>query len=219
MLSYFESSMLFKLSYCQTERSLPFTCIFYYLNLQSPHSVPQALDKSKYRDGLRAVRKYIPKLEQDLELLRAQAENRPNSMQHMQNADDNNVDSGNISSMQFEGSNKLKEILDESKELSENESTTDSLMASDSEDLSDIFETESDSETEKREERSLYLNEFDKFPVESDREPEDFEEHLRQISMGSKVPTDSKKDVSSPNFDEVDLIFLRAASLLKKKRR
>lgn len=29
----------------------------------------QALDKSKYRDGLRAVRRYIPRLEQDLELV------------------------------------------------------------------------------------------------------------------------------------------------------
>ena len=177
------------------------------------------LDKSKYRDGLRAVRKYIPKLEQDLELLRAQAENRPDSMQHVQNTDDYNVDSRRISSMQFEGSNKLKEILDESKELSENESTTDSLMASDSEDLSDIFETESDSETDEREERPLYLDKFDKFPVESDGEPEDFEEHLHQISMGSKVPKALEKDTNSPNFDEVDRIFLRAASLLKKKRR
>ncbi|XWS31182.1 hypothetical protein CRYUN_Cryun23aG0055400 [Craigia yunnanensis] len=173
----------------------------------------KALDKSKYRDGLRAVRKYIPKLEQDLELLCAQAENRPNPMQHVQNTDNYNEDSRKISSMQFEDSNKLKEILDESKELSENESTTDSLMASDFEDLSDIFETESDTETEDKEERPLYLDEFDKFSVESDGEPEDFEEHLHQISMGSK------SDTNSPNFDEVDRIFLRAASLLKKKRR
>lgn len=179
----------------------------------------KALDKSKYRDGLRAVRKYIPKLEQELELLCAQAENRPDLMQHVQKTDNYNEDCRKTSNMQFEGSNKLKEILEESKELSENESTTDSLMASDSEDLSDIFETESDSETEKREERPLYLDEFDKFPVESDGEPEDFEEHMRQISMASKVTTASEKEVSSPNFDEVDRIFLRAASLLKKKRR
>ncbi|XVE78195.1 hypothetical protein DITRI_Ditri13aG0124500 [Diplodiscus trichospermus] len=186
----------------------------------------KALDKSKYRDGLRAVRKHMPKLKQDLELLRAQAENRPvehenrpDSVQQMENTDDYYVDSRNVSSMQFEGSNKLKAILDESKELSENESTIESLMASDSEDLSDIFETESDSETEEREQRPLYLDEFDKFPVESDGEPEDFEEHLRQISTGSKTPTASKEDSNSPNFDEVDRIFLRAASLLKKKRR
>ncbi|XP_021274942.1 uncharacterized CRM domain-containing protein At3g25440, chloroplastic isoform X2 [Herrania umbratica] len=179
----------------------------------------KALDKSKYRDGLRAVRKYIPKLEQDLELLHAQAENRPDPMQHVQNTDNDKMDSRNIPSVQFEGSNKLKEILDESKELSENESTTDSLMASDSEDLSDIFETESDTETERREERPLFLDEFDKFPVESDREPEHSEKRLCQISMGSKVPTASEKDADSPNFDEVDRIFIRAASLLKKKRR
>ncbi|XP_022758795.1 uncharacterized CRM domain-containing protein At3g25440, chloroplastic isoform X2 [Durio zibethinus] len=179
----------------------------------------KALDKSKYRDGIRAVRKYIPKLEQDLELLRAQAENRPDPMQHVQNIDNYNEESRKISSMQFEGSNKLKEILDVSKELSDNESTMDSLMASDSEDLSDIFETESDTETEEKKDRPLYLDEFDKFPVESDGEPEDFKEHLCQISMGSKVPKALDSNVNSPNFDEVDHIFLRAASLLKKKRR
>ncbi|GMI70881.1 hypothetical protein like AT3G25440 [Hibiscus trionum] len=179
----------------------------------------KALDKSKYRDGLRAVRKHIPKLEQDLELLRAQAANNPNPMQQVPNTDNHNVDSGKVSSVQLEGSNKLKEMLDESKELSENESKTDLLMASDSEDLSDIFETESDTETEEREEQPLFLDEFDKFPRESDGEPDDFEEYLRQISTGSKDPTASEEDVNSPNLDEVDRIFLRAASLLKKKRR
>ncbi|TYI55722.1 hypothetical protein E1A91_D11G160600v1 [Gossypium mustelinum] len=178
----------------------------------------KALDKSKYRDGLRAVRKYIPKLEQDLELLRAQAANNFNPVQHVPNADDQNVGSGKSSSTPLEGSNKLKEFLDESKELTENESKTDLLLASDSEDLSDIFETESDTETEEREEQPLFLDEFEKFPVESDGEPEDFEEHLRQITMGSKVPVASEEDVNSPNFDEVDRMFLRAASLLKKKR-
>ncbi|PPR82645.1 hypothetical protein GOBAR_AA38067 [Gossypium barbadense] len=178
----------------------------------------KALDKSKYRDGLRAVRKYIPKLEQDLELLRAQAANNFNPVEHVPNADDQNVGSGKSSSTPLEGSNKLKEFLDESKELTENESKTDLLLASESEDLSDIFETESDAETEEREEQPLFLDEFEKFPVESDGEPEDFEEHLRQITMGSKVPVTSEEDVNSPNFDEVDRIFLRAASLLKKKR-
>ncbi|XP_076956584.1 putative CRM domain-containing protein At3g25440, chloroplastic [Bidens hawaiensis] len=37
----------------------------------------KALDKSKYKDALRAVRRYIPRLEQDLELLREKAENEP----------------------------------------------------------------------------------------------------------------------------------------------
>ncbi|KAE8692115.1 calmodulin-like protein 3-like [Hibiscus syriacus] len=151
----------------------------------------KALDKSKYRDGLRAVRKYIPKLEQDLELLRARVAT-------------------------CSRSNKLKEILDESKEHSENESKTDLLMASDSEDLSDIFETESNSETE---EQPLFLDDFDKFPGESDGEPQDFEDHLRKISMNSRVPTASEEDANTPNFDEVYRIFLRAASLLKKRRR
>ncbi|KAE8675178.1 hypothetical protein F3Y22_tig00111693pilonHSYRG00153 [Hibiscus syriacus] len=148
----------------------------------------QALDKSKYRDGLRAVRKYIPKLEQDLELLRAQAVNNPNPMQHVPNTDNLNGILG-----RFQACNLR-----------------------DSEDLSDIFETESDTETEEREEQPLFLDEFDKFPKESDGEPEDFEEHLRQISMAQKFPQHLRKMLTRPTL-MVDRIFLRAASLLRKK--
>ncbi|KAI7729131.1 hypothetical protein M8C21_005473 [Ambrosia artemisiifolia] len=82
----------------------------------------KALDKSKYKDALRAVRRYIPRLEQDLELLRAKAEKEP-------------------------------------------------------------------------------------------RVEDDFEEHLRKISANLKKEKDSKLD-----FDEVDRVVLRAASLLKKRR-
>lgn len=171
----------------------------------------KALDKSKYRDGLRAVRKYIPKLEQELELLRAQAETRAENRSdvaedvHVQNTELDKPDSGGIPSMT---------------ECSENDLTTDSLMASDSEDLSDIFETDSETETEeKAEPRPLYLDEFDKFPVENDEEHEDFEEHLRQISIDSRNAKSLGKDEESPNFDEVDKMFLRAASLLKKQKR
>lgn len=174
-------------------------------------SLLQALDKSKYRDGLRAVRKYIPKLEQELELLRAQAETRAKNRSdvaedvHVQNAELDKPDSGGIPTMT---------------ECSENDPTTDSLMASDSEDLSDIFETDSETETEeKAEPRPLYLDEFDKFPVENDEEHEDFEEHLRQISIDSRNAKSLGKDEESPNFDEVDKMFLRAASLLKKQKR
>ncbi|KAJ4730355.1 RNA-binding CRS1 / YhbY (CRM) domain protein [Melia azedarach] len=165
----------------------------------------KALDKSKYRDGLRAVRKYVPKLEQELELLRAQAErgvgNRSDAVEDTQNMKIDNVDSGGM------------------KECSEDDATTDLIMASDSEDLSDIFETDSEAETEEKTERPLYLHEFENIPVESDEEHEDFEEHLRQISMDSRNAKSMEKDGDSPNFDEVDRMFLRAASLLKKKRR
>ncbi|GAV76535.1 CRS1_YhbY domain-containing protein [Cephalotus follicularis] len=183
----------------------------------------KALDKSKYRDGLRAVRKYIPRLEQELELLQAQAKSKPDTgidtVEETQEFAIDGVDPRSISGTQFETSDKLKETIDRSKECSEDDLTTDALMASDSEDLSDIFETDSGTETEEKVERPLYLEEFEKFPVENDGEPEDFDEHLRQISADSKKAKTLETDVDSPNFDEVDRMFLRAASLLKKKRR
>ncbi|KAH9794078.1 putative CRM domain-containing protein [Citrus sinensis] len=169
----------------------------------------KALDKSKYRDGLRAVKKYIPKLEQELELLRAQAEtrseNRSDAAEDVQNTELDKPDFGSIPSMM---------------ECSENDPTTESLMASDSEDLSDIFETDSETETEEKAElRPLYLDQFDKFPVQNDEEHEDFEEHLRQISIDSRNAKSLGKDEDSSHFDEVDKMFLRAASLLKKQKR
>ncbi|KAJ0080087.1 hypothetical protein Patl1_22405 [Pistacia atlantica] len=168
----------------------------------------KALDKSKYRDGLRAVRKHIPKLEQGLELLRAQSERRAelgvNVVEDVQNTEIDSVDSEGVPSM---------------KESSKDDPEMDSLMGSDSEDLSDIFETDSDTEKDEKAQRPLYLDNFDKFPAENDEEPEDFEEHLRQISVNSRAAKSLQKDVDSPNFDEVDQMFLRAASLLKKQRR
>lgn len=167
------------------------------------------MDKSKYRDGLRAVKKYIPKLEQELGLLRAQAETRAenssDAAEDVQNTELDKPDFGSIPSMM---------------ECSENDPTTESLMASDSEDLSDIFETDSETETEEKAElRPLYLDQFDKFPVQNDEEHEDFEEHLRQISIDSRNAKSLGKDDDSSHFDEVDKMFLRAASLLKKQKR
>ncbi|KAE8038093.1 hypothetical protein FH972_010636 [Carpinus fangiana] len=183
----------------------------------------KALDKSKYRDGLRAVRKYIPKLEQDLELLQEQAknmaENKTDAGKENEGTEIGSIDSGSCSNLQLKNSDKLKEILDGNEQCSEDDSLMDTGLASDSEDLSDIFETESDTETLDQVQRPLYLDEFEKFPVEIDKEPEDFEDHLRQISIDSKKEKELEKNSDLPNFDEVDQIFLRAASLLKKKRR
>lgn len=181
------------------------------------------MDKSKYRDGLRAVRKYIPKLEQDLELLQAREKCEPESKidttNENQEIDIHSIDSGRSSSFQWEHSDELKQTMDGSNQCPEDDLATDADLASDSEDLSDIFETDSESNTEKKAERPLYLEEFEKFPVGTDGKHEDFEDHLRQISVDSKKPKSSSEDVDSPNFDEVDQLFLRAASLLKKKRR
>ena len=178
------------------------------------------MDKSKYRDGLRAVRKYIPKLEQDLELLQAQAKSvaeNKTDIQEIEGTEIGRIDPESSSNFQLNNSDKLKEILTRNKECSEDDPMMDTGMASDSEDLSDIFETESDSESENKVERPLYLDKFEKFPVESDVECEDFEEHLCQISADSKTAKSWEKDSDSPNFDDVDRIFLRAASLLKKE--
>ncbi|CAK7349230.1 unnamed protein product [Dovyalis caffra] len=191
----------------------------------------KALDKSKCRDGLRALRRYIPRLQQDLELLQARAEgkvgNRTEAAKNSPESDIDGAESRSISSRQLENSEKLKEIIGRQEERSEDGPDTDLGIASDSEDLSDIFETDSDTDTEETAKRPLYLEEFEKFSVESDGEPEDFEEHLRKISLCSKKARTSGKDVdiptgedvNSPSFDEVDRMFLRAASLLKKKKR
>lgn len=176
------------------------------------------MDKSRYRDALRAVKRHIPRLEQELELLQAQAGSEPSVNGDTQPNDAGDLDSGNISSRGFEGSDRLKELLMKSEENSAN-SSVDSDMVSDSEDLSDIFETESDAETKGKDEKPLYMDEFEKFPVQSEGEDDDFEEHLRRISADSKKGKSCDRDVEAADLDEVDRMVLRAASLLKKKRK
>ncbi|XP_061350515.1 uncharacterized CRM domain-containing protein At3g25440, chloroplastic isoform X2 [Gastrolobium bilobum] len=163
----------------------------------------KALDKSKYRDGLRAVRRYIPRLEQELEILRAQ----------LKSTGESNADAA-------EGTQKsdkeIREMINDNIGCPEDETDMESELDSDSDKLSDIFETDADTENLSKEEKPLYLDEFDNFLEQSDGETDDFEEHLRQISLNSK---NMEKDVNIPEFDEVDKIFLRAASFLKKKRK
>lgn len=179
----------------------------------------KALDKSKYRDGLRAVRKYLPRLEQDLELLQAQAKRKhEDATETVEETPLVKNDSDSPSNKQLENSAKLRDIIAGNDDVFEDSDSA--IQNSDSEALSDIFETESETDNEDKEERPLYLNEFEKFPIETDGEPEDFEEHLRQVSADSKRAKSVREDdVDLPNFDEVDRMVLRAASLLKKKRR
>lgn len=183
----------------------------------------QALDKSKYRDGLRAVRRYIPRLEQELELLRAQlkneAESKIDDAEGNQRSDKESIELSSISKFQLENADKLHEIINRNSESPEDEAVMNSELDSDSEDLSDIFELDTESENEEREEQPLYLDKFEKFPVQGDEDIDDFEEHLRQISLNSKNSNSMEKDVDSPKFDEVDQIVLRAASLMQKKRK
>jgi poly(A)-specific ribonuclease len=189
------------------------------LSLGYSHLI-QALDKSKYRDGLRAVRRYIPKLEQQLEILRAQlestAESNTEATEGIQISDKVSIEPSSISNFQLDKSDKLRAMINDNKGCSEDDADIDFDLESYSDKLSDIFETDSDTENLVNEEKPLYLNEFNKFPEQSDGDTDDFEEHLQQISFNSK---NMEKDTDLPKFDEVDHIFLRAASFLKKKRK
>ncbi|KAK2454261.1 putative CRM domain-containing protein, chloroplastic [Trifolium repens] len=180
----------------------------------------KALDKSKYRDGLRAVRRYIPRLEQQLEILRAQlkstGESNTEATEGIQISDKVSIEPSSISNFQLDKSDKVRAMINDNKGCSEDEADIDFDWDSYSDKLSDIFETESDTENLVNEEKPLYLNEFNKFPEQSDGDTDDFEEHLQQLSFNSK---NMEKGTNLPKFDEVDHIFLRAASFLKKKRK
>ncbi|KAK7393743.1 hypothetical protein VNO78_22307 [Psophocarpus tetragonolobus] len=180
----------------------------------------KALDKSKYRDALRAVRRYIPRLEQELEILRAQfkstAESNTEAAEAIQNNDKASFESGSISNFQLENSYEHREMMYDNIECTEDETDMDSELDSDSDKLSDLFETDSDMENFAKEKKPLYLDEFDNFPEQSHGETNDFEEHLRQMSLKSK---NMEEDEDLPKLDEVDKIFLHATSFLKKKRK
>ncbi|XP_058728274.1 uncharacterized CRM domain-containing protein At3g25440, chloroplastic [Vicia villosa] len=180
----------------------------------------KALDKSKYRDGLRAVRRYIPKLEQELEILRAQlkstGESNIEATEGIQISDKASVEPSSVSNSQSEKFDKIGAMFNDNNGCSEDEEDLDSDLDSYSDKLSDIFQTDSDTENLVKEEKPLYLDEFNNFPEQSDGDTDDFEEHLQQISFNSK---NMEKDADLPKFDEVDRIFLRAASFLKKKKK
>ncbi|GMH20848.1 hypothetical protein Nepgr_022690 [Nepenthes gracilis] len=169
-------------------------------------SKKKALDKSRYRDALRAVRRYIPKLHQELNLLQAEAQ-RSNEGRAPELVET----SGNGDSRSTVLPAETSAADDSSGELS---------TESNSEDLSDIFETESETEAEKEEEGTLYLDAFEKFKSAEDiREEDNFEEQLRQISSQAKRAESSGKDSRGLELDDVDRLFLQAAQLLKKRRR
>ncbi|XP_059300752.1 uncharacterized CRM domain-containing protein At3g25440, chloroplastic-like [Lycium ferocissimum] len=191
--------------------------------IMSPRSTlsrKKALDKSKYRDSLRAVKRHIPRLEQNLELLRLQAENTTGAPDENQEIGLENISPEHRSDQQIEASDKLKRIMVENEEQGEeNDSMVDTDIGSDTEDLSDIFETDSEEEHEEKTEEPLYLDVFEKFPVQSNGDAQDFEEHLRQISSNSRKEKSPGEDVDTPRLDDVDRMILQAASLLKKRRR
>lgn len=182
----------------------------------------QALDKSKHRDGLRAVRKHIPKLEQNLRLLQSQAElnckRNGDSVELVQETVSDTNKSKAISSLNLKNLGDSDDVERVSEHWSDDSSPIEG-MSSDSEDLSDMFETDNDTEADEKMEQPLYLKEFEKIAAETEGETEDLHDQLRQISMDSKQAKILEKDVNSPEFDEFDRLFLRSASLLKKRRK
>ncbi|CAM8984684.1 unnamed protein product [Rhodiola kirilowii] len=169
----------------------------------------KALDKSKYRDGLRAVRRYIPRLQQDLELLQAhaknQAENINEPIPELQSAENSVTNSADPSNPGSRYSARLRELIGEGNSSSDDvDSITDLDDELDSGALSDIFETESDSDAEEIVEKPLYLDAFERIPVNKDDGSGDFEAHLRQISMNarSKKSKSGIIDCNTPDFDE-----------------
>ncbi|CAH9079461.1 unnamed protein product [Cuscuta epithymum] len=193
--------------------------------IMSPRSTlsrKKALDKSKYRDALRAIRRYIPRLEHDLELLRAQAGNHARLPEENKSIGSESFDSDHQLHLQAEASKKLNAVLSQNGQHDDENDSEESDLGEDSEDLSDIFETDESEDVndeDSNEGPSLYLDEFEKFPVHNSRETEDFEEHLRQISADSMKGKFQGGDRKASDLDEFDKMILEAASLLKKNRR
>ncbi|VAH49025.1 unnamed protein product [Triticum turgidum subsp. durum] len=171
----------------------------------------KALDKSKYRDRLRALRRYIPRLEQELEDQHARMNVSVNK------ASSSSVHKRTVSELLSENIERSEKLEDENSEV-DDDSTSESIAYSESEDLSDMFETDSEEQAEDSKERPLYLDRLDKFlPEKNDNEADDFEEHLRKIASLSDKADSPAKELKISELDEIDKIFLRASSLLKKR--
>lgn len=185
-------------------------------------------------EKLRALKRYIPRLEQELEDLHAQMKlagehkgqsvgkhvalisHNANSMPERKESSSpvRNKTVSDLLSESVEGSKRLE---DKGSEV-EDDSASESMSFSESEDLSDIFETESEEQEEDNMDRPLYLDRLDKFPsAKNDNETDDFEEHLRKIASLSDKTDSPSKELKVSELDEIDKIFLRASSLLKKR--
>ncbi|KAG0490512.1 hypothetical protein HPP92_007375 [Vanilla planifolia] len=189
------------------------------------YKLKKALDKSKYRDALHAVRRFIPKLEQDLEDLHEGMKQKPKlTNEEVATVFNQKRKTSKLTLQNFDGF----EVDDKTRLLEEKEPGIDvfdnyeSLMRSGSssepENLSDIFETDSDEGVEDDNKHPLYLEQIEKFPSGDDDEPEDFQEHLRRIAAAARGEEVDEKELKVEDLDDIDKIFLRASSLLKRKR-
>uniref|UniRef100_A0A1D1XXI0 Putative CRM domain-containing protein At3g25440, chloroplastic n=1 Tax=Anthurium amnicola TaxID=1678845 RepID=A0A1D1XXI0_9ARAE len=180
----------------------------------------KALDKSRYRDALRAVRKHIPRLEQDLEHLhmRANDERECKTTMATEEVTPESCTNREIFSSQLENLLHFGEKESINAEHLDDRTPTESEILSDPEALSDIFDSDSDAELKEREWEHLYLDKIERFSSKDDGKPVDFEEHLRHISAASGSCDSPGENTELSELDEIDKIFLQASSLLKKRR-
>ncbi|XP_047307971.1 uncharacterized CRM domain-containing protein At3g25440, chloroplastic [Impatiens glandulifera] len=158
--------------------------------IMSPRSTlsrKKALDKSKYRDGLRAVRKFIPRLEQDLDLMRSRNLSKPGF----------NPNDGNQEEVIQTNPEDVRRIMCD--------------LDSDSEEgLSDMFEMESEAvKNEGKYDRPLYMDELDKFWVDD----KDCEEETEDLEHGKSSKEEKIEDL--PGLDQ--MFLQAASLLKKKK--
>ncbi|KAJ3675398.1 hypothetical protein LUZ60_004440 [Juncus effusus] len=192
----------------------------------------KAMDKSKYLEKLRMVHRFIPRLEQELEDLHLKMKSHKefqiqidpnsnsNSNPQIQTATKPPSNSEKKESFEeFETQEFKNNGLKDNNFDSDFESDSQNVEFSESEELSDIFET--DLEEEKGEmESPVFLDILERFSPAEDREEEQesFEEHLRKIADVAKRDDFSRREINVSELDEIDRIFLSASSLLKKKR-
>ncbi|KAJ4790491.1 RNA-binding CRS1 / YhbY (CRM) domain protein [Rhynchospora pubera] len=176
----------------------------------------KALDKSKYMEKLRAVRRHIPKLEQELEDLHLK----------MKLERDIKVDPESKFETKITSSDEFVEESFEEYESNRTKSSdtdfdsdAENITFSESENLSDLFETDTEGQEESEKERTLFLDILERYPSEKVEEREEsFEEHLRKIADVVKRDDLGKRELDVSQLDEVDRIFLSASTLIKNKR-
>lgn len=178
----------------------------------------QALDKSKYMEQLKAVRRYIPKLEQELEDLHLKMK-----LERVINLDpESNLETKMISSDEFREESFEEYENQRAKTIhsdSDSDSDVENVTFTESEDLSDLFETDSEGQEKDEKETTLFLDILERFPSEKNEEREEsFEEHLHKIADVVKRDDLGKRELNVSELDEVDRIFLSASTLIKKKR-
>ncbi|XP_057858188.1 uncharacterized CRM domain-containing protein At3g25440, chloroplastic isoform X2 [Cryptomeria japonica] len=196
----------------------------------------KALTKSKYKDALQAVRIFIPRLENELEMLRQRVkgggqESQKNGEQILNNqrgviehvAERAVTFTGHFSECNEdvdEHARETKDLSDHCGSETDHVSGTDFDVASDSEALSDLFETDCEMDTDScsEPEDSLYLDNIDTPQVDAGKTLVDFTKDKAKTSEESKKVDGLGDDSYHPELDEVDKLFLRVSTLLKKKK-